>query len=599
MRTSPLDVVKPLDLRSPNSSFYQAASHLSSFDIFGGSGSALRIATRRSPTFYFSSACSRQLGGDDQSMVKGSEDKLKSYFAQSTGQQRRRDGSSPSESQARSTVNRSPLTSRSSDRSGPNVDSSKPTSSSSQRTRTSPRKSHGPLETLAKAASQSRNRYEDLGTLSDHGSDCSTSSRSTRISIASSTTSLASTYPERMWKQKKKELVDRLMVHFFAYFRPWIEETFGIESCSDGEHGGGSRPQNSQSTAQGGRGTNDTSSTSRKRQQRHYHDEDGEMNQSDDDDNKGNGGKRNKKRARQDTGDTQQRRFACPYYKHDPQTYKNHRTCRSPGYLTTHRLKEHLFRNHSRPEHQCKRCLEELGSEQELENHQRLDHACVKKTAKKDMRLSRAQIQDIKTKKPTLTEHQRWEDIYRKIFPGESLPKSPYHDGELTELENLGEFLDNEFPPSYREVVENEVDLMMEGMEAEVKDRIVNKVPSLFRKLLEEYCHRNSLSNQHNRDEDNKTPIARPCRESNTNTHSTAESYGMARDRSPQVISTTAVVDQLQNVDFAFCDYDLFIPEGFDPIQEHSSMDDFGEGYETNTWDGATYGASNDQGAAY
>lgn len=154
MRTSPLLVVRPLDLRSPYNSFYRVTSHLSSIDSFGGSVLAPGIAFQPPPTSYFSSACFRQLGGDDQSMVKGSEDKLKSYFAQPSGRQRRRDGPSPSESQARSTVNvskpvflqttyiseanrvktqRSPVASLNSDTSGPNVGSSKAASSSSQR----------------------------------------------------------------------------------------------------------------------------------------------------------------------------------------------------------------------------------------------------------------------------------------------------------------------------------------------------------------------------------------------------------------------------------------------------------------------------------
>ncbi|KAI6358710.1 hypothetical protein MCOR25_007279 [Pyricularia grisea] len=599
MKASPLLVVKPLDLRSPYNSFYQATSHLSSINSFGGSGSAISTAFRKPPTFYFSSACSRHFGGDDQSMVKGSEDKLKSYFAQSTGRQRRRDGSSPSESQARSTVNnqRSPLTSHNSDRSGTNVDSSKTAIYSSQRSPTSSLKSHSPLEALAKAASQSRSCYDEFDTLSGHGSDCSTSSRSTRLSIASSTTSVASTYPERMWRQKKKELVDKLMVHFFEYFRPWIEENFGIESCSNGEHEGGSRSQNSQSTGQDGKPANSTPTTSRKRQQRHSHDDDSEMNPSDGEDNKGNGGRRNNKRAKKDSGDTQQRKYACPYYKNDPQAFKNHRACRIPGFSSTARLKEHLYRKHAKPEYQCNRCLEDLGSYQELENHQRSDDPCVKKTSKKDTRLSRAQVQDLKTKKLDLTEQERWEDIYRKIFPGEPLPKSPYYDGELTELENLGEFLDKEFPPLYREVLENEVDLMMGGMEAELKDRLVDKVPSLFRKLLQEYCHQNSLNNQQHRDGDNKASIPRPCRDSNTNTHTITENYGMVRDHSPQLTSTTAVPvgNQPSNVDFAsqqFMDelggnlfYDL--------------IDNFDEGLENNAFDYATYGTSNGEGAAF
>lgn len=32
-------------------------------------------------------------------------------------------------------------------------------------------------------------------------------------------------------------------------------------------------------------------------------------------------------------------RFACPFYKHDPNRYRNRRTCPGPGWPTVHRMK--------------------------------------------------------------------------------------------------------------------------------------------------------------------------------------------------------------------------------------------------------------------
>ncbi|KAH8843894.1 hypothetical protein MCOR07_003315 [Pyricularia oryzae] len=587
MRTSPLLVVRPLDLRSPYNSFYRVTSHLSSIDSFGGSVLAPGIAFQLPPTSYFSSACFRQLGGDDQSMVKGSEDKLKSYFAQPSGRQRRRDGPSPSESQARSTVNRSPVASLNSDTSGPNVGSSKAASSSSQRSSASPHKSRSALSTLAKVASQSRSQNEEFEAFSDHDSDCSSSSQSTCISSASSNTSVGSIYPERMWKQKKKELVDKLMVHFFAYFRPWIEDKFGIESCSDGEHDGGSRQQNSQSAGQGGKSTNRTSTTSRKRQQRHYHDEDDEMNPSDEDDGKGDGRKRNTKRARQDSGKSHQRRFACPYYKHDPQSFSSSRTCRSPGYDTIHRLKEHLKRKHLKPPYHCNRCLENLESEQALENHQRLDIPCVKRMPTKDTRLSRTQLQAIEARKPTLlTEHERWEKIYGTIFPGEPLPKSPYCHGELTELQNLGEFLDKELPPLYRNLLVTAVDQVMGDMETGLKCQLVDKVPSLLKKLVEAYCNQNSLGKQHHRDSDSNVPLARSCRDSNANIHATADCYDLIKDHSPQPTSTTSSSPEHHQSNIDLDPFDTDLLDGVDSNQLFNNlMNEIGDVIDGSDWD--------------
>lgn len=48
--------------------------------------------------------------------------------------------------------------------------------------------------------------------------------------------------------------------------------------------------------------------------------------------------KPNKKRTKTD-GDDNRRKFACPFFKHDPIRYKSHRTCVGPGWHEIHRVK--------------------------------------------------------------------------------------------------------------------------------------------------------------------------------------------------------------------------------------------------------------------
>lgn len=47
------------------------------------------------------------------------------------------------------------------------------------------------------------------------------------------------------------------------------------------------------------------------------------------------GGKANKRAKKGET----EKRFACPFYKHDPLKYKNERACRFPGFENIARLK--------------------------------------------------------------------------------------------------------------------------------------------------------------------------------------------------------------------------------------------------------------------
>ncbi|KAI8265758.1 hypothetical protein K4K58_010753 [Colletotrichum sp. SAR11_239] len=47
----------------------------------------------------------------------------------------------------------------------------------------------------------------------------------------------------------------------------------------------------------------------------------------------------NRKKTKPDP-ESEKPRFACPFYKRDPQRYKNHRACRGPGWSEMHRLKQ-------------------------------------------------------------------------------------------------------------------------------------------------------------------------------------------------------------------------------------------------------------------
>lgn len=65
-------------------------------------------------------------------------------------------------------------------------------------------------------------------------------------------------------------------------------------------------------------------------------------------------------------------KFACPFYKRNPEIYARNQACLWPGFATIARLKEHLYRAHvSREErdHVCPRCRNAFEDNQRLVEH--------------------------------------------------------------------------------------------------------------------------------------------------------------------------------------------------------------------------------------
>ncbi|KAM5381708.1 hypothetical protein ACJZ2D_002928 [Fusarium nematophilum] len=111
------------------------------------------------------------------------------------------------------------------------------------------------------------------------------------------------------------------------------------------------------------------------------------------------------------------KRFACPYFKHDPR-------------------KEHLYRKHYPSPNRCTRCLVSFKTGPELLLHQRSPEACqVKSETSSDGEMTTEQRSRLRTKKrdgSLSTEEDKWCAIYRILFPGitrTSVP-SPYYQDE-------------------------------------------------------------------------------------------------------------------------------------------------------------------------
>ncbi|RFN51722.1 hypothetical protein FIE12Z_4034 [Fusarium flagelliforme] len=151
---------------------------------------------------------------------------------------------------------------------------------------------------------------------------------------------------------------------------------------------------------------------------------------SDDDTDDGSRGTKRSKKA------STSQRFACPFYKHNPAQYENSRSCVGPGWKTVHRVKEHIFRSHKLPEHQCPRCFETFKSAGALSKHSRAAVLCqIQNRATQEEGIDAGQERQLKirARKTNAGPHQkkveedRWNEMYQIVFPNEEQPSSPYY----------------------------------------------------------------------------------------------------------------------------------------------------------------------------
>jgi hypothetical protein len=110
-------------------------------------------------------------------------------------------------------------------------------------------------------------------------------------------------------------------------------------------------------------------------------------------------------------------RFACPFFKHDPNRYRNRRTCPGPGWPTVHRMKEHLYRAHAQPIF-CPRCYTMFDSDNEFSAHLR-SNPCQINAPQPIDGIDRETLMGLRKRSPALRlEEDKWRDTYRLLFPG-------------------------------------------------------------------------------------------------------------------------------------------------------------------------------------
>ncbi|KAI0435864.1 hypothetical protein F4803DRAFT_275905 [Xylaria telfairii] len=186
-------------------------------------------------------------------------------------------------------------------------------------------------------------------------------------------------------------------------------------------------------------------------------------------------------------------KLACPFHKHNPKAHKKE-LCMKGGWKSIHRLKEHLYRVHLLPKHNCPRCNSCFENDKELQVHLRADEPCKKSNVAPEEGIDQdteRKLRERKRHNSGQTETQRWNDIYLLLFPGvdrNAIP-SPYpdHDETATRSKNFERYkrvetrIKKELPRLVRQRVERKFEKVEADMLHDINDIIRNCLADFFR----------------------------------------------------------------------------------------------------------------------
>jgi hypothetical protein len=121
-------------------------------------------------------------------------------------------------------------------------------------------------------------------------------------------------------------------------------------------------------------------------------------------------------------------RWACPFYLASPSNFKSAKACAGPGFPEISRLKEHIYRCHSR--NTCQRCHTSFDDEAKLNSHILQPEACsLTQEVTPDPvteGIDRAALGLLRSRKGMpQDETAKWYQIWKIIFPDRQPPGSP------------------------------------------------------------------------------------------------------------------------------------------------------------------------------
>ncbi|KAK3326658.1 hypothetical protein B0H66DRAFT_551465 [Apodospora peruviana] len=201
---------------------------------------------------------------------------------------------------------------------------------------------------------------------------------------------------------------------------------------------------------------------------------------------------------RSKTGSTAEKKFACPFYNNCPEKNKDVRTSCGPGWTTTHRLREHVYRRHVR-QPSCPRCLEQFDGKEALDVHKRAPSPCKLRVHEGDdgdfsCTIDENQEKQLR-KRYKGSEEDRWTEMYRIIFPDATHIPSSYMEtpeeinstvrqNEAETLQETKKRIQDGISRMLRPIIEREVDLMIGKMKESMPARVAELIHEVGSKQL-------------------------------------------------------------------------------------------------------------------
>ncbi|KAH8747438.1 hypothetical protein F5882DRAFT_265966, partial [Hyaloscypha sp. PMI_1271] len=198
--------------------------------------------------------------------------------------------------------------------------------------------------------------------------------------------------------------------------------------------------------------------------------------------------------------------FACPYRKHDPRTYCHRIRCWRPCALTPletiARFRGHLYRYHRI--FQCLRCKVLQTNEDELKKHVLEVKGCEVKEGRPVEGITSDIEKQLKSRKKThrnQTEAERWQEMYRILFPMEEVP-SPYFEAiqdnimrspESEELTSYEEYSRRELPRLFRDALEAAIADEAQPIEERLRSQLVGMIQDCQDRVFSAYRSRRSF----------------------------------------------------------------------------------------------------------
>ncbi|KAK3331329.1 hypothetical protein B0H66DRAFT_469697 [Apodospora peruviana] len=195
---------------------------------------------------------------------------------------------------------------------------------------------------------------------------------------------------------------------------------------------------------------------------------------------------------------TTPRKLACPYFRNNPEHHRQYRSCAGPGWASVHRVKEHVYRRHSKAI-RCVRCGETFETNTALEEHYRLPERCeVKTMGLQPEELTLEQEKALRKRKKFASEEEKWRDMYRILFPSvdddndddDAIP-SPYYDDApvqfADEFQRYEQYLHRELPQLVRRRLEEAVSGFTTPLENQLRSQLVDIVRNSQSELFRSY----------------------------------------------------------------------------------------------------------------